>query len=46
VRQEGNIIYAIAERKEKSWNNENGLSIGFEIEVPQQMACNLHNRGL
>lgn len=45
VRQEGNTIYAIAERKEKGWNNENGLSIGFEIEVPQQMACNLHTSG-
>ncbi|MDQ3290844.1 MAG: DUF4097 domain-containing protein [Bacteroidota bacterium] len=45
VRQEGNTIYAIAERKERSWNNENGLSIGFEIQVPQQMACNLRTSG-
>ncbi|WP_394336226.1 DUF4097 family beta strand repeat-containing protein [Adhaeribacter arboris] len=45
VRQEGNTIYAIAERKERSWNNENNLSIGFEIQVPQQMACNLRTSG-
>lgn len=45
VRQEGNSIYAIAERKEKSWNNENGLNISFEIQVPEQMTCDLHTSG-
>ncbi|QNF34247.1 DUF4097 family beta strand repeat protein [Adhaeribacter swui] len=45
VRQEGNTIYAIAERKDKGWNKEDALSIGFEIEVPEQMACNLHTSG-
>lgn len=45
VRQEGNTIYALAERKEKGWNKEDALSIGFEIEVPEQIACNLHTSG-
>lgn len=45
VRQEGNTIYAVAERKERSWNNEDALSIGFEVQVPQQIACNLRTSG-
>ncbi|RDC62197.1 DUF4097 family beta strand repeat-containing protein [Adhaeribacter pallidiroseus] len=45
VRQEGNTIYAVAERKDKSWNKDNALSIGFEMEVPEQMACNLRTSG-
>jgi hypothetical protein len=45
VRQEGNTIYAVAERKEKNWNNQNSLNIGFEIQVPQQMTCKLHTSG-
>lgn len=45
IRQEGNTIYAIAERKERNWSNDNNLSIGFEIQVPAQMACKLHTSG-
>ena len=45
VRQEGNTIYALAERKERNWRDDNNLSIGFEIQVPQQMACQLNTSG-
>jgi len=46
IRQEGNTVYALAERKDKNWNwDNNGLSVSFEIQVPQQIACKLNTSG-
>jgi hypothetical protein len=45
IRQEGNTIYAKAERKDKSWNKETALNVSFEIEVPKQVSTNLKTSG-
>ncbi|WP_026461642.1 DUF4097 family beta strand repeat-containing protein [Adhaeribacter aquaticus] len=46
IRKEGNTLYAVAERKEKSWIwDDESLSVSFEIEVPQQTTTNLHTSG-
>ena len=45
IRQEGNTIYAVAARKDKTWNKETGLQVSFEIEVPQQVSTKLETSG-
>jgi hypothetical protein len=45
IRQDGNTIYAIAERKNKTWNKETALHVSFEIEVPQQVSTQLETSG-
>jgi hypothetical protein len=45
IRQEGNTIYAVAERKDKTWKKDNALNVSFDIEVPQQVASQLKTSG-
>lgn len=45
VRQENNTIYAIAQRKDNSWDKNTALNVSFEIEVPQQTATKLNTSG-
>lgn len=44
IRQDGNTIYAEAERKGSGWNSNN-LSISFELDVPYEVSANLHTSG-
>jgi hypothetical protein len=45
IRQDGNTIYAIAERKDKTWKRETALHVSFEIEVPRQVSTKLETSG-
>ncbi|PIQ22887.1 MAG: hypothetical protein COW65_00465 [Cytophagales bacterium CG18_big_fil_WC_8_21_14_2_50_42_9] len=45
VRQEGNTVYAIAERKDQKWDNKTALNVSFEIEVPEKIATKLSTSG-
>lgn len=45
IRQEGNTIYAVAERKNKTWDKKTALQVSFDIEVPRQTATKLHTSG-
>lgn len=44
IRQEGNTIYAEAERRGSGWGNNN-LSISFELDVPHEVSANLNTSG-
>lgn len=46
VRQDGNTVYAVAERKDKNWKwDDDGLSVSFEIQVPNNIATKLNTSG-
>ena len=45
VRQEGNTVYAVAERKDHKWDNKTALNISFEIEVPEKITTKLNTSG-
>jgi len=45
VRQEGNTVYAIAERKDQKWDNKTALNVSFEIEVPETITTKLNTSG-
>jgi hypothetical protein len=45
IRQEGNTIYAVAKRKDKTRNKETGLNVSFKIEIPQQVSTQLETSG-
>jgi len=45
VRQEGNTVYAVAERKDNKWDNKTALNVSFEIEVPQNITSKLNTSG-
>jgi Putative adhesin len=45
IRQEGNTIYAVATRKDKTWNKGTALNVSFDIEVPQQVSTQLQTSG-
>lgn len=44
IRQDGNTVYAEAERRGSNWGNSN-LSISFVLEVPRQVSANLNTSG-
>lgn len=44
IRQEGNTVYAEAERKGRNWGNNN-LSISFVLEVPREVSADLNTSG-
>lgn len=45
IRQDGNTVYAVAERLDKTWKDKTALNVSFEIEVPQQIATKLVTSG-
>ena len=47
VRQDGNTVYAVAERKDKNWkwDNDDALSVSFEIQVPENITTKLNTSG-
>jgi hypothetical protein len=45
IRQEGNTVYAVAERKSKTWDKKTALQVSFEIEVPRQTTTKLRTSG-
>lgn len=44
IRQDGNTVYAEAERRGRSWGNNN-LSISFVVEVPHDISADLNTSG-
>ncbi|WPP51536.1 DUF4097 family beta strand repeat-containing protein [Catalinimonas niigatensis] len=44
IRQDGNTVYAEAERRGRNWGNNN-LSISFVLEVPQDISADLNTSG-
>ncbi|MGV3502222.1 MAG: DUF4097 family beta strand repeat-containing protein [Adhaeribacter sp.] len=45
IRQQGNTIYAVAERKSKTWDKKTALQVSFEIETPRQTTTRLRTSG-
>ena len=46
VRQDGNTVYAVAERKDKNWKwEDDGLNVSFEIQVPENITTKLNTSG-
>lgn len=45
IRQQGNTVYAVAERKSKTWDKKTALQVSFEIEVPRQTTTRLRTSG-